>query len=374
MTEQEAYVAFNLTEQIGSVTLKKLVDKAGSAVSAWSLYPKKVARSGGPVDWENEFKLAKKYAVNIVTPADEAYPARLKAVPGHPLALYVKGSVEAINKPSVAIVGTRRLSPYGKDQAFVFARDLASMGWSIISGLALGADAEAHKGALEAGGITVGVIGSGLDRFYPEENRELAREIVKKGGAVVSEFPFGRSPDQSTFPQRNHVVAALATGVVAIEAPLKSGTLITTSIAAELGRAVMALPGRVDSFASQGCLRLIRDGATLVRHAADVNEQLSDLFAASASRPKLVPGIGRVKSEEAAAKPNLPPNPPPEPSITLEESMILRELDREGVSIDALVMRTKLPVAKVNALVMELRLKGRVRFFPGGRVALPRAS
>ncbi|MBQ6138031.1 MAG: DNA-processing protein DprA, partial [Kiritimatiellae bacterium] len=238
MTEREAYVAFNLTDRIGSVKLGQLVAECGSAVAAWERLPAKSSRSGGDIDWDAEFAKAAKYGVEIVTPVDPGYPRRLLDAPGHPLALYVKGEVAALDRSAVAIVGTRRATPYGRDQAFAIAKDLAADGWSVVSGLALGIDAEAHRGALAAGGTTVGVIGSGLDRFYPEENRALAREIVAKGGAVVSEFPFGREPDTQTFPQRNHVVAALASGVLAVEAPLKSGTLITTGIAADLGRVV----------------------------------------------------------------------------------------------------------------------------------------
>ena len=256
ISEREAFVAFNLTDKVGSVKLAELVAAAGSASAAWETYPFKVARSGGEIDWKREFSLAKRYGVEIVTPVDAAYPPQLLEQPSHPLALYVKGDASLLSSPSVAIVGTRRATPYGLDQSFKIAKGLAEEGWVVVSGLALGIDAESHRGALAAEGKTVGVIGSGLDEFYPEENRALAREIVEKGGAVVSEFPFGRSPDTQTFPQRNHTVAALARGVVAIEAPFKSGTLITTSCAADMGRVVMALPGRVDSRSSAGCLQL----------------------------------------------------------------------------------------------------------------------
>lgn len=374
MTEKEAYVAFNLTEQVGSVKVGELVSKFGSVAEAWERYPKKVARAGGEVDWARELALAKKFGVEVLTPADEAYPQQLRDAPGRPLVLYVKGNVAALSKPALALVGTRRATPYGLDQAFGFARDLAEGGWMILSGLALGIDAEAHKGALAAGGVTVGVIGSGLDRFYPEENRELAREIVAKGGAVVSEFPFGRAPDTQTFPQRNHVVAALARGVIAIESPLKSGTLITTGIAADLGRTVMAVPGRVDSRSSQGCLKLIREGARLVRNARDVEEEMSELFPQSKGR-----SAGRRAAPSprpSAPPPPAAPTPPPapEPPFSVEEALVIRHVDVEGISIDELVRKTKLPVAKVNALCMTLRLKGRLRYFPGNRVALPRAN
>ncbi len=377
MLEREAYVAFNLTEQVGSVKVGQLAQAYGSVAAAWENYPKKVARSGGVVDWQAEFRKAEKFGVTIVTPADEGYPEMLLDAPGRPLALYVKGDVAALSKPAIALVGTRRATPYGLDQAAKFARDLASNGWMILSGLALGIDAEAHRAALDAGGVTVGVLGSGLDQFYPQENRDLAREMVRKGGAVVSEFPFGRAPDGQTFPQRNHVVAALARGVIAIEAPIKSGTLITTGIAADLGRTVMAVPGRVDSRASAGCHALIRDGARLVRHARDVEEEMSSLIPAStlsaAKKPRGRKVAGTVPSETKAEETVPPPRPacPPAP-FSLEESLIMKHVDAEGVSLDQLVALTKLSPTKVNALCMTLRVKGRVRFFPGNRVALPR--
>ena len=364
MTDRQAYVAFNLTENVGFSTVGELVARAGSVAAAWEGYPKKVSRTGGEVDWAKEFERAEKFGVEIVTPADADYPRQLKAAPGAPLALYVKGDVKALRKPMIAMVGTRRATAYGRDLANRFSYDLCKAGWGVVSGLALGIDAEAHRGALEADGVTVGVIGSGLDQFYPEENRELAREIVKKGGAVVSEFPFGRPPDRETFPIRNHVVAALARGVVAIEAPDRSGTLITTGIAADLGRTVMAVPARVDNRMSSGCLKLIREGAILVRNADDILEAMSELLPRRGGEGTPAPA--------AATGAGVPPPPqdPETPRYSVEEAMIMLHVDEGGVSIDELVRLTKLPVDKVNALTVSLRIKGFLRFLPGNRVAL----
>ena len=355
MTKQEAYIAFNLTDKIGSVGVNDCIREYGDVVSAWENYPKKVSRSGGPIDWEGELKLSEKFGVTILTPADDDYPRHLLEVPQHPLCLYVKGNVKALSKPAVAVVGTRRATQYGLDQANRFGFALAQAGWMVLSGLALGIDAESHRGALAADGVTVGVIGSGLDRFFPEQNRDLARDIVKAGGAVVSQFPFGREPDKETFPIRNQVVAALARGVLAVECPLKSGTLITTSIAADLGRTVMALPSRVDSRAGAGCLKLIRDGAVLVRNIDDINEALSELL------PKPMKNGGQVRE-------------PVLPEVTLEESVILRYLDSDGISLDKLVFKTGFDAAKLGSLCMALRLKGRLRYLPGNRVSLPRGA
>lgn len=359
MTERQAYLAFHLTSHVGSATLARLVEKHGSAVAAWEAHPGKVSRTGDDVDVGREEALAHERGVTILTLLDEGFPARLKAAPQPPLALYVKGDVAALQKPFVALVGTRRATAYGRETARRLAHDLAQAGWGVVSGLAVGIDGEAHRGALDADGVTVGVIGSALDRFYPEENLFLAREIVERGGAVVSQFPFGRPADQTTFPIRNHVVAALASGVVAVECPLRSGTLITTSMAADLGRPVMAVPGRVDQRMSAGCLHLIREGATLVRHADDVLEIVSDFFG----------GAKRPPRDDGDAEPDDGASEAP-PRYSVEEALLMTHIDREGVSLDELVRRTHLPVAKVNALAMELRIKGFIRFLPGHRVSL----
>jgi len=353
MTEREAYVAFNLTDKVGFATVESLAAKAGGVAAAWEAYPKKLSRTGGEVDWQNEFELARKYGAAIVTPADADYPQQLRQAPGRPLVLYVMGDVKALAKTGVALVGTRRATDYGLAVSNRLGYDLAQSGFAVISGLALGIDAEAHRGALAANGVTIGVIGSGLNKFYPEENRPLARDIVKRGGAVVSEFPFGRPADKTTFPIRNHVVAALARGVVAVEAPPKSGTLITTSIAADLGRTVMAVPARVDSPMSAGCLQLIRDGAVLVRDADDVIEALGELFPRGT----------------AAKKDDAPVRDPQDPPYTVEEALVMTHVESDGVSLEELARLTRLPAAKVNAVAMALRIKGFVKFLPGNRIA-----
>lgn len=355
MTDREAYVAFNLTDKVGFATVERLVAEAGSVAAAWEAYPKKISRAGGEVAWQLEFERAEKFGISIVTPADADYPPQLKAAPSRPLALYVKGEVKALARTAIALIGTRRATSYGLSVANRLAYDLAKSGFAVVSGLALGIDAESHRGALAAGGVTVGVIGSGLDRFYPEENRALAREMAAKGGAVVSEFPFGRSADTTTFPIRNHVVAALARGVVAVEAPLKSGTLITTGIAADLGRTVMAVPARIDSRTSAGCLKLIREGATLVRDADDVIEAVGDLFAAARTQ----------RSAVRAEEPD-----PQTPPYTVEEALLMTHVDADGVSLDELSRLTGLDIGKVNSLAMSLRIKGFVRFLPGNRISL----
>ena len=200
---------------------------------------------------------------------DPTYPELLRHIPDPPSVLYIKGDLDDL-QPAVAIVGTRSPSLYGKDLSQRMARDLSTMGVSVVSGLARGIDTYAHKGALEGIAKTVGVLGSGVDNIYPPENTELSDKIVQKKGAVISEFPPGTPPEAGNFPRRNRIISALSTAVVVIEAANRSGALITARLAGEQGKMVMAVPGAVTNIRSQGPHHLIRQGAVLVRDAQDV--------------------------------------------------------------------------------------------------------
>ncbi|MGN0852175.1 MAG: DNA-processing protein DprA [Kiritimatiellia bacterium] len=368
MTEREARIAFNMIPTVGAVRLARLMaDAGGRAADAYEMLPDKRDWAGNEPAWEREIERAGKMRVRIVTEVDEDYPPLLREIASPPLALYVVGDTAALSKAGVALVGTRRATPYGQLTAERLAADLARRGWAVFSGLARGIDAAAHQGALTAGGVTVGVLGGALDRFFPEENRDLARRMVEQGGAVVSEFPFGRSPDAQTFPQRNRIVAGLARGVVAVECPVHSGTLITCSRAAEQGRAVMAVPGRIDSRASSGCLHLIREGARLVTGVDDILEELTPLGHARET-PAARPGPSRSRP---AGRPRVAPEAPaPEVVISADEALVLRAVHEPETSIERVVAETRLPAGRVNALLVALRLKGRVDFLPGNRIAL----
>lgn len=386
MTEREAYIAFNLVERFGAAKVAALAAECGGSVAAaYESLPDEANRDfrGEKPDWEGEIARAKKMHVQIVTPADPEYPERLRDLSSMPLALYVFGSAKALSLPSVAIVGTRRLSAYGAECADRFAAGLAQAGWSVVSGLALGADAAAHSGALAAGGITVGILGGALDEFFPDENRDLARRMAAAGGAVATEFPFGRKPDKTTFPQRNRIVAALSSGVLAVECPLKSGTMITCSFAADLGHPVMAVPGRIDAPFSAGCNALIRDGARLVTSADEVIAEILPL--GDRALPKLRAGKTAAKSRSGAlprnpgalgesATPKPPPKPKreavaPEVKLSLEEALVLKHVADTPVGIDMLVRKTGLAAARVNTVVVQLRMKRKVRLHPGNRVS-----
>lgn len=373
MTESEAYVAFNMCDGVGWVRLAALLAKSGgSAVRAWNESGPHLDALGRSVDWAAECALAAKRRTTIVTMADAAYPAALRDLASPPLALYVTGDPAALARPGVAVVGTRHPTVYGEDMARLFARDLARAGWSVVSGLAAGVDAVAHKAALAAKGVTVGVLGGALDKFFPPENAPLARAIVKAGGAVVSEFPFGRAPDRQTFPQRNRVVAALARGTLAVEAPRGSGTLITCDWAKKLGRAVMAVPANLDSKNSAGCWDLIRAGARCAACAEDVIAACGSACAPVAEKTaekEALPQAAAVRNVPRREKAPEPAETPPDMALTLEEAAVLNTVPSGGVSVDMLIHRTKLPPAKVNGALVSLRLKKKLRFLPGNRVA-----
>lgn len=373
MTESEAYVAFNMCDGVGWVRLAALLAKSGgSAVRAWNESGPHLDALGRSVDWAAECALAAKRRTTIVTMADAAYPAALRDLASPPLALYVTGDPAALARPGVAVVGTRHPTVYGEDMARLFARDLARAGWSVVSGLAAGVDAVAHKAALAAKGVTVGVLGGALDKFFPPENAPLARAIVKAGGAVVSEFPFGRAPDRQTFPQRNRVVAALARGTLAVEAPRGSGTLITCDWAKKLGRAVMAVPANLDSKNSAGCWDLIRAGARCAACAEDVIAACGAACAPVAEKTaekEALPQAAAVRNVPRREKAPEPAETPPDMALTLEEAAVLKTVPSGGVSVDMLIHRTKLPPAKVNGALVSLRLKKKLRFLPGNRVA-----
>ena len=386
MTEREARIAFNMIPTVGAVTFARLVrETEGDAAAAWEFYPNKLDWEGKTPDWEREIARAEKMKIKIVTEADAEYPQQLRNIPSPPLALYVAGSVEALSKSAVALVGTRHSTEYGRDVAERFAFGLAKRGWCVVSGLARGIDAYAHRGALAAEGVTVGVLGGALDMFYPNENRALAREMVEKGGCVASEFPFGRAPDVQTFPQRNRIVSGLAKGVVAVECPIHSGTLITCTRAVEQGRAVMAVPGRIDWRTSEGCHHLIREGARMVTSVDDIVEELTPLSSratrADSSSARNAAAQRRTE-KQVEAKTDAEPlagcgpakaskNAPvlPEAKISSEEASVLRAVPEEGATMDAVARVCGLGAACVSALLVGLRLKGRVRLLPGNRVA-----
>jgi DNA processing protein len=303
------------------------------------------------LDVPGEEDRARRMGVDIITPLDEAYPPSLKEIHDPPLALYVKGTLEPKDRHAIALVGSRRCTHYGRMMADRLGYELGRVGYTVISGLARGIDTAAHQGALKSGGRTLAVLGGALDRLYPAENRDLARAITKQG-AVMAEYPLGREPDRTTFPYRNRVVSGMCMGVVVVEAPPRSGSLITAEMAMEQGRSVFAVPGRVDTSQSRGCHQLIKNGARLVENVDDILEEFEAL-------------IPKEQAERARAVSRRP-----DVKLSAEEAQIVQALGGGPLDVDALSHRAALDMAALNARLLGLEMKRVVRMLPGRVVEL----
>jgi len=297
----------------------------------------------------------------IVTLADAAYPQALLTTADPPALLYVKGRAELLNHPALAIVGSRNATKQGEANAEAFAASLAAAGLTVVSGLALGIDAAAHRGALAArdgSASTIAVIGTGADRIYPARNAALTRAIAERG-CIVSEFPLGMAALPGNFPRRNRLIAGISLGCLVVEAAEKSGSLITARLAAEAGREVFAIPGSIHSPLAKGCHQLIKQGAKLVERAEDILEELNwQSPARSRSDRSVAPDRRKCKASpgEGAAM-----------SVAAEEDNVLLEhLDEVPVSLDALSARSGLTPADLLAMLLSLELEGRVAQLPGG--------
>jgi len=304
-------------------------------------------------------------AASCITRDEASYPVNLREIPMPPERLWMRGRVETDDALAIAIVGAREATPYGLGCAERLAADLAVRGFTVVSGLARGIDSAAHRGALEAGGRTIAVLGSGVDVIYPPENRRLASDIAARG-AIVSQFPRGTPPLAGYFPARNRVIAGLSLGVVVVEAAEKSGSLITAGFAGELGREVMAVPGPLTSLMSRGAHRLIQDGAALVQGWEDVVAQLPLRFrdqvkplvgtALTGSPDHLAHGQhaeGHVEDKEADSED--------------ESSRLLQIIGREPIGIDQIIERSGMVPGRTSALLMTLEIEGRIRQLEGKR-------
>lgn len=297
-------------------------------------------------DWgwvEDELALVKKHGARVIPFSDELYPPLLREIDDPPSVLYAKGDAAGLGKmPAVAVVGTRHPTHYGRAMASVISAGIALAGAAVVSGMARGCDMEAHKGALEAKGFTAAVLGTGIDVVYPRENRKLYEEICREGVAL-SELPMGTGPRPYNFPLRNRIISGVSRGVVVIEAPARSGALMTASISLDYNREVMAVPGPANSSRSRGANRLIKDGATLVECAGDVLDALS---------------IPRAEAEKDTEKKKTK-------EIGGEEGLVLKVLRNEPLHIDDITEKTGLSIVKASALLMEMEIKGFVRQMPG---------
>lgn len=309
---------------------------------------KVAARRGelGP-DLDQELARIERLGLKIITLTDGGYPQPLRSLPAPPPVLYLLGDYQERDELAVAIVGTRRCTPYGRMIAEQLAKGLSGLGLTIVSGMALGIDTAAHRGTLAAGGRTLAVLGSGFANVYPQENVGLMREIAASGG-VLSEFPLRAEPERWNFPRRNRIISGLARGVVVVEAPERSGALITARLALDQGREVFAVPGRITDQTSRGIHRLLKQGAKLVEDAQDIIEEFPDLR-------ETLSAVG--------------PRPRERPELSPLEERLLETLEWEPIHFDEILEVTGLSHAQLSHGLLQLQLKDLVKEFPGKRYA-----
>ena len=367
LTEKQAFLVLNALPNIGPVNMRRLLDRFGDdpcEVLSASPAAMEQVKGVGPtisasvsgwaerVDLEREEQRLTHAKAHFVTCRDEDYPALLRELYDPPIGLYQKGDYK-FTRPAIAMVGSRKTTLYGQKVARTLARELTQAGFCIVSGLARGIDTAAHEGSLEAGGPTVGVLGTGMDIIYPPENLDLYRQ-VKAHGAVVSEFPFGRRADRQSFAMRNRIVAGMSVAVVVVESDKAGGSMITARFAGEQGRQLFAVPGRIDQPTSAGCHQLLRDGASLVTCVDDILSEFSYLDGLAPT--PIAPSSSQAADEE--------PGPPMSP---VEERVMVCFTGGARLTADEIVIAGQLPISEVNTALMMLELQHRIAKQPDGR-------
>lgn len=343
------WVGFNLVKGIGAARMRLLLDTFGDAQTAWEASPEALQDAGlGPkttdtlvkirsnVSLERIWENIEKQGIRVMIWDDDDYPVRLAEISQPPPVLYLRGTLSSEDAWAVAIVGTRRVTAYGKQVANEIATNLALNGITVVSGLALGVDALAHHAALQSGGRTLAVLGNGVDRVYPPENRRLAEQVIQNG-ALISDYAPGTPPDSANFPPRNRIISGLARAVIVVEAGKTSGALITAAFAAEQGRAVFAVPGSIYAPQCVGANLLIQQGARPYLNIQEVLEVLN---------------LSQV-TEQRAARAVLPGD--------AVEASLFAVLNNEPLHIDQIRLQTDLPIEKVSAALVMMELKGLVR-------------
>ncbi len=334
------------------------------------------------VDVEAQERAMTQRGVTLLTMEDPKYPLRLAEIYDPPLVLFVHGELREEDQNCVAVVGTRRATPYGLRMAEKFGREMGARGVTVVSGLALGVDAAAHRGAIDAGGRTIAVLGCGVDVVYPPQNADLMQEITKHG-CVVSQFPMGMKPSAGHFPYRNRIISGMTMGTLVVEAPLSSGALITARQAAEQGREVFAVPGQVGVTNSQGPHLLIREGAKLVETVEDILVELNLPTDVRADRPHPVAAppaqhsqadAPPVQTTQAPAAPPLAQRAAPPPAEKVAppdglERMVLKVLSPNGTYVDEISAACHISISDALSTLTILELKGLVRQFSGKRFA-----
>lgn len=362
MTERDAWLALNAAE-LPPRTACDLLSHYGTAAALISAGPKAARESGrlrpaelarlaeaAERDYSAEIGKLDRVGARLVTIRDDEYPANLRQIYDPPPVLFVRGSLQPCDERAIAVVGTRRVTPYGRAVSEALGRDLAARGITVVSGLAVGADAAAHRGALSAGGRTIGILACGIDVPYPRDTLDLRERAVEQG-AVISEVPLGTAARPRRFRARNRLVSGLTLGVVVTEAPEQSGALITANLAANQGRQVFAVPGSVNSEFSRGAHALLRDGARLVESVEDILEEVT-----FPETPAPAP---------AAPEPAPRPAQPPSADLTVDERTMLDALSLQQRHVDEIIEDCALPAERVGAGLLMLELKGLVRRLPG---------
>lgn len=357
-----AWLRLIRSENVGPRTFRSLINHFGGATAALETMPELARRGGrairvcGAAEAEDELAEAERRGIRLVALGESDYPAALAAADGAPPLLAVAGAAAIFQRPSVAIVGARNASSSGRSLAGRLSMELGAAGWLIVSGLARGVDAAAHAAAIPTG--TVAVFAGGLDHVYPPEHADLAGRIVEEG-ALVSEMPMGWQPRGRDFPRRNRIIAGLSLGVVVIEAAVRSGSLITARLAAELGREVMAAPGSPLDPRCEGSNGLLREGATLILRAEHVIEALSPLV--DRGPPPPAP-ISLAQAEAACFSPE-------EPGSS-ERARIVELVGPSPAQVDDIVRQSGASARMVQIVLLELELAGRLERRAGGAVAL----
>lgn len=358
--ERTAALALLRVPGIGPITFERLVEHFGSCAQVLAAGDAAWMDAGLPANlraqlrrpnWplvESDLRWLEMPQHHLLRLGETAYPQRLAILPGAPPLLFVKGDPEVLRQPALAIVGSRNPSGNGRLMAADFAGDLIRYGLVVISGLAVGIDAAAHRGALAAGGLSVAVCGTGLDTVYPRSHARLAEELAAEG-ALVSEWPPGTPALPAHFPRRNRIISGLTLGTLVVEAALRSGSLITARLAAEQGREVFAIPGSIDNPLARGCHALIRQGAKLVESAADILEEL----------PAQITTPRADQTGEAPSHPG--------PSLDPETQTLLDALGHAPASLDELVERAGLTPQTLSSMLLTMELQGLVEILPGGR-------
>lgn len=350
------------TPNVGPASFRDLINRFGSAEAAIEILPElalsggagRIVRVPGIAEAEAEIALATRHGARFIGLGEPDYPPVLRRMDLPPPLIAVKGAAEVFTLPPVAIVGARNASLAGIKMARLLASELGRDGYAVISGLARGIDTAAHEGALASG--TVGVLAGGLDKPYPPENIDLMAAIADRGGAIVSEMPFGWEPRAQDFPRRNRIVAGLSLGLVVVEAAKRSGSLISARLAGELGRLVFAVPGSPLDPRAAGTNGLLKDGATLVTETADITAALAPLTGRTPPIPTAL--------EEP---PDFSATPPPDDS---DRSRVLEALGPVPVGVDEIIRHTRLHPAQVFMILLELDLAGRLERHAGGNVSL----